>query len=388
VELSEVRLDVLRHFYEQEMKGSYEGLNVAEFAQKQRIPQRNVEVAARHLVDLGLLKGEYVAGTDVPVIMGITAAGRAAFEEHQAQAERAPSSRGRSDTTSRALQPSAIEPDPKKVYVVYGRDNKLREDFFSFLRALHLEPIEFSARLTGKASPYIGQILDAAFKSAKAVVVLFSPDDEARLKAKFQKPNDPRHEKKLTSQPRQNVLFEAGLAFGTFGDERTILVKVGELRPFSDVLGRYEARLTNDAKTRQDLAHRLKDAGCDIDINQAESDWLTVGNFGAPVKETFVPRRFPKVYVIDWSKPAGSLTHDRVIVVEESSSQKKAFYMGKHKEQDFDSWARMRKIPIRPARGDYQEFKSGKSGITCMRRQPPSIEWLDRVLKRASPRSD
>ena len=38
-------------------------------------------------------------------------------------------------------------PDPKKVFVVHGRDSRLRDDFFSFLRALGLQTIEWSEAL-------------------------------------------------------------------------------------------------------------------------------------------------------------------------------------------------------------------------------------------------
>ena len=83
-------------------------------------------------------------------------------------------------------QPSAPTPaaDPvpgisKNVMVVYGRDQELRDDLFSFLRALKLNPIEWSeaVKATGKASPYVGDILEAAFRMAQAVVVLLSPDE-------------------------------------------------------------------------------------------------------------------------------------------------------------------------------------------------------------------
>src|SRR5437660_4599630 len=45
----------------------------------------------------------------------------------------------------------------------------------------------------------------------QAVVVLFSPDDEAKLRAEFITRSDGPGEKKLRGQPRPNVLFEAGL---------------------------------------------------------------------------------------------------------------------------------------------------------------------------------
>jgi hypothetical protein len=192
------------------------------------------------------------------------------------------------------------------------------------------------------------------------------------------------HMRELTLQPRQNVLFEAGLAFGRFGDSRTILVRVGDVRPFSDLLGRYEVRLTNEAQTRIDLVHRLEDAGCDVD--QTGRDWVKIGDFSA-VAET--PRNYPKLYVIDWSKPPGSLTYHRVIVVESSAKLKKAFHMGQQKGHDCDNWARICKIPIIPGEGDrdYHEFLANR-GITCTHKRPPSTDWLDKVLKRATPRPD
>src|SRR5208282_4698692 len=172
----------------------------------------------------------------------------------------------------------ATDVDPKKVWVVHGRNEKLRMDLFQFLRAIGLSPLEFSEaiKLTGETSPYIGQILDAAFKNAQAVIVLLSPDDEARLRGKFQTERDSTTEKELTPQPRQNVLFEAGLSFG-FMPKRTILVKVGELRPFSDIYGRHEVRLANDSTKRQELVNRLIMAGCQVSTEG--SDWLKVGNF-------------------------------------------------------------------------------------------------------------
>src|SRR5439155_26158937 len=112
-------------------------------------------------------------------------------------------------------------PEPRKrrgtsVFVVHGRNENLRRSLFAFLRSIGLQPIEWrkAIELAGKPSPYVGEILDAAFREAVAVVVLLSPDDEAKLKGQFLKSNDPGHEKRLTGQARANVLFEAGMAMG------------------------------------------------------------------------------------------------------------------------------------------------------------------------------
>ena len=55
--------------------------------------------------------------------------------------------------------------DPRSVFVVHGRNSEARDALFSFLRAIGLTPIEWSQAvdLTGKASPYVGEILDTVF---------------------------------------------------------------------------------------------------------------------------------------------------------------------------------------------------------------------------------
>jgi predicted nucleotide-binding protein len=121
-------------------------------------------------------------------------------------------------------------------------------------------------------------VLKAAFAKAQRVVVLMTPDDEARLRSIFLTDDDEDFEKRMTHQPRPNVLFEAGYAMGMY-PENTVLVRVGKLRPFSDISGRHVVKLTNSTESRQDLAHRLKDIGLDVDTDSP--DWHTEGDFSA-----------------------------------------------------------------------------------------------------------
>lgn len=172
-------------------------------------------------------------------------------------------------------------PDPKKVFVIHGRDERLRDGMFQFLRALGLDPLEWSraTALTGKASPYIGEILDAAFHHAKAVLALLSPDDQARLREDLVNENDPDYEKQLTGQARPNVLFEAGMAFASHPSQ-TVLVEIGKLRPFSDVAGRHVVRMDNSPQKRLEVAQKLQTVGCPVDFS--ETDWTTVGDLTPP----------------------------------------------------------------------------------------------------------
>jgi len=173
------------------------------------------------------------------------------------------------------------KPNPNKVMVVYGRNDKARRAMFEFLRSVGLEPIEWGEAVTatGKGSPYVGEVIERAFGDAQAVVVLFTGDDIAYLRKEYQVNDDPPHEKMPTPQARTNAIFEAGMAFGTHPD-RTILVELAneKTRPFSDIHGRHAIRISNAVEKRQDLIDRLKTAGCSVKI-LGKKDWMTCGDF-------------------------------------------------------------------------------------------------------------
>ena len=158
------------------------------------------------------------------------------------------------EVASESIQEIRPATGTREVFVVHGRNEKARKAIFEFLRSIGLDPLEWSeaAQSTGKPTPYIGEILDAAFSRAHAVVVLFTPDDEARLKVPLRSDNEPQHETELTGQARANVLFEAGMAMGR-SPERTILVELGNLRPFTDIAGLHVIPIS-DNKTRKRLA--------------------------------------------------------------------------------------------------------------------------------------
>lgn len=171
----------------------------------------------------------------------------------------------------------------REVFVVHGRNEQARKAMFEFLRAIGLHPLEWSeaVRATGQPSPYIGEILNAAFSRAHTVVVLLTPDDEAQLREPLRAPNDPPHEVELSGQARPNVLFEAGMAMGR-DEDRTVLVELGEMRPFSDIAGRHVIRLDNSSQRRQELAQRLQAAGCPVKLDG--TDWHTAGDFAGALK--------------------------------------------------------------------------------------------------------
>lgn len=183
--------------------------------------------------------------------------------------------------TSPVPATDGVTDDPeraRKVMVVYGRDDEATRALFNLLRAVGLQPQEWTqlVRATGSGTPYTGQVLDRALEIVQAVVVLFSPDDQARLDPALLNPGDTSAEGELRGQPRPNVLYEAGLAFGRHPD-RTILVEIGDLRGLSDLSGRHAVRLGRGVEALHDLAERLRTAGCAVDTSG--SQWLDLSPF-------------------------------------------------------------------------------------------------------------
>lgn len=192
----------------------------------------------------------------------------------------------------RAGRGAANRQDRKTIWVVHGRNLRARDELVTFLRAIGLEPIGFgqAARRTRRGAPYTGQVLDRGIGAASAIVVLLTPDDEGRLRAQYRKANDLAYEREYTGQARQNVLFEAGMALGR-NERATILVQIGDLRPFSNVAGRQVVHLSNDPASRRELVRRLGAAGCAVD--DADDDWLRLGNFEGLVPESRRRKRRP-----------------------------------------------------------------------------------------------
>ena len=101
------------------------------------------------------------------------------------------------------------------VFLVCGRDNRAIRALKAMLAAadVHVVGWEEARQWTGRATPYVMEVLQAAFGRVRKVLVLFTPDDEVQLFADFVAERDPEYEKRRGFQARPNVLVEAGMAF-------------------------------------------------------------------------------------------------------------------------------------------------------------------------------
>jgi hypothetical protein len=166
----------------------------------------------------------------------------------------------------------------RKVFLVHGRDDAARQAMETFLRALDLKVIPWRQAVTwaGRGTPYTGDIVKHGMANADAVVVLLTPDDEARLKPEFVRASDSAEASVRMGQPRMNVIFEAGMAMER-DRSRVVLVEIGSMRHLTDLDGVNVIRMDDTVPRRRDLAHRLRDVGLAVDLENDE--WLTAGAF-------------------------------------------------------------------------------------------------------------
>jgi predicted nucleotide-binding protein len=167
-------------------------------------------------------------------------------------------------TTPASLRDVSTSPAPTGnnhlVFVVHGRDIRPVTVLDTFLTFCGLEMMSWAEarRATGKTQPTTYEIVLAGITRAAAVIVIFSPDDLGRVKDDFAvAPTDP--DKKPQGQARQNVILEAGMAFG-IAPEKTIFVQSSQTRPLSDIDGFNWVKLDGLHGSREDLIGRLIDA--------------------------------------------------------------------------------------------------------------------------------
>jgi predicted nucleotide-binding protein len=167
------------------------------------------------------------------------------------------------------------------MFVVHGRDAQLNKDMYAFLATIGIVPMEWDQAIKaakGGANPIVGDVISNAMARVQGVMILFSPDEEAKIRSKFASERDKKRGDHLKGfQPRPNVIFEAGLALGAHSD-KTILVQVGDVRDISDIAGKHMVHLDNSFAARKRLADRLE-SKLKFKVDLAGTVWQEIGNF-------------------------------------------------------------------------------------------------------------
>lgn len=143
----------------------------------------------------------------------------------------------------------------KKIFIVHGRNESIKEQVSSVLKDLELEPI-----ILHKQSNNGNTIIEKFEKNANVgfAVILLTDDDEGRLKGV----------ENWTDRARQNVIMEMGYFIGKLSRSRVCLLKSKNVEPPSDILGVAYEDFDDNGFWKFKLANELKSAGYPIDLNR------------------------------------------------------------------------------------------------------------------------
>ena len=129
-----------------------------------------------------------------------------------------------------------------KIYIIHGREHKIRDELVEYLRALDLTPILMDEMETDGLADSFTTFLQSAAPAGYAIVIL-TPDDVGGLKGDVFKEgvaSGQINSKALNERARQNVIFELGYFVGRVGDSRVTLLQTGYALEYpSDIKGRW-----------------------------------------------------------------------------------------------------------------------------------------------------
>lgn len=155
------------------------------------------------------------------------------------------------------MKPAETEISNRRVFIVHGHDELARETVARFLEKLHTEVIILHEQVSHGMTiiEKLEKYSDVGF-----AVILLTPDDEGRKAAEGEV---------VKPRARQNVILELGYFVGKLGRNRVLALYSGSLELPSDYLGVVFVTLDSGGGWRLTLAKELKNAGFQIDMNDA-----------------------------------------------------------------------------------------------------------------------
>ncbi|WP_237707325.1 TIR domain-containing protein [Xanthomonas oryzae] len=160
-------------------------------------------------------------------------------------------------TAASRAAPAKARESTRRVFVVHGHDDGLKETVARYLSRLELTPVVLHEK------PNQGRTIIEKFEHHADVdfaVVLFTPDDAGHPinKAEQSRP-----------RARQNVVLELGFFMGALGRHRVCVLHTGDIELPSDYAGVLYLPLDAGGAWRLPLAREMKASGMYIDLNLA-----------------------------------------------------------------------------------------------------------------------
>lgn len=144
----------------------------------------------------------------------------------------------------------------KKVFIVHGHDDELKESAARLVEKIGLEAVILHEQANEGLT-----IIQKLEKQADVgyAIILYTPCDEGRKKgSRNSKP-----------RARQNVVFEHGLFMGKLGARRVCALRKSEVEMPSDAQGILYIEVKDGSNEwKHEVAKELKNAGYDVDLNK------------------------------------------------------------------------------------------------------------------------
>ena len=165
----------------------------------------------------------------------------------------------RPDASDDAPEP-ILTLDRKRVFIVHGRDDGMKNTVARFLEKLDLTPVILH-EMPDEGRTVFQKLLQESETVAYAVVLL-TPDDEGQLRQDAER---------LMPRARQNVVFELGYLLGKLGSTRVkaLYAEGADLELPSDYLGVIYLPMDADGGWKLVLCRELREAGIELDANRA-----------------------------------------------------------------------------------------------------------------------
>lgn len=144
----------------------------------------------------------------------------------------------------------------KKVFIVHGHDDELKESAARLVEKIGLEAVILHEQANEGLT-----IIQKLEKQADVgyAIILYTPCDEGRKKgSRNSKP-----------RARQNVVFEHGLFMGKLGARHVCALRKSEVEMPSDAQGILYIEVKDGSNEwKHEVAKELKNAGYDVDLNK------------------------------------------------------------------------------------------------------------------------
>ncbi len=146
--------------------------------------------------------------------------------------------------------------DPKKIFVVHGNNETVKQTVARTLVNIGLNPI-ILAELPDKGRTVIEKFENEGNDVGFAVVLLTADDKGRKNKART-----------MQSRARQNVVFEMGYFMALLGRERVMLLLQPGVEEPSDLKGVVYTPLDKDCAWKYSLIKEMKACGYNVDANK------------------------------------------------------------------------------------------------------------------------